>query len=61
MHQLSDRQIEIMRETYPGFKDADNKRRHLQAEREIYKQQPGYRPFAEEQNNNDRAIHQRGT
>lgn len=49
MQPLNEHQIKIMRDTYGIFKELDNKQRHLKAEREIYKQQPGYRPFAVEE------------
>ena len=44
MHTLNERQLEIMRVNYPGFKEKDATVRHVKADEARYKKQPGYMP-----------------
>ena len=44
MNMLNERQLEIMRASYPGFKEKDAVVRHTLAEQKRYKATPGYIP-----------------
>ena len=47
MHALNERQLEIMRVNYPGFKEKDEAMRRVKDDEARYKKQLGYTPFLE--------------
>jgi len=50
MQQLNERQLEIMRRTYPGFREKDKTIQRVKAGERLYRENPGYVPVEQEDN-----------